>query len=551
MVYGMTINTVGYEMPAELANMINPRPFFYQKVELWKYYLDSYIGGKTYQEGNYLYQMPYNYDPKVQSFKLTTASYDNQPKRIIDAYTMQLFSEKPKRFGLDDELEYDIEFKDIYNRTIPVDQFWKQISTYVMVLGEVFIIIDTPEISLINGTVIENEWKPYGTEDISAIEIDNEIAISLEQKKALGIKNTVQIVLPSNVVQLNNDTKGNISEITIKTATGYVYWTKKEKREWNLITERGANNSTTTKWVESPRKINISGVVPVSRCLIDMDRDGYGDSFISDIADLNRDVYNLDAIQKYDLFTNSQNILLLPLTEDLAMNYETWGLVNKKTGQLDLKDKDYLPQAPAEMAKYLVKDLKYHEVLFQKRNSLIEAIDKMSNSTMNRMIAQSGVSKAYDNYSRVQILEALSYIIEGFEVAFWDIYFKFVGTEKDDESVQIVYKHVFDVVNSETRLKQLIETKNIIGNPEVKKAIDKIILQDQLRVFLTDDELKELVDILDKEDYEIKEAEMDLIESTNNSNNITNESNSIEDRELDDSETVDADDMVKQAEKNI
>ena len=183
---------------------------------------------------------------------------------------MQLFSEKPKRFGLDDELEYDIEFKDIYNRTIPVDQFWKQITTYVMALGEVFIIIDTPEVSLINGTVIENEWKPYGTEDISAIEIDNEMTISLEQKKELGIKNIVQIVLPSNVVQLNNDTKGNISEITIKTATGYVYWTKKEKREWNLITERGANNSTTTKWVESPRKINISGVVPVSRCLNDI-----------------------------------------------------------------------------------------------------------------------------------------------------------------------------------------------------------------------------------------------------------------------------------------
>ena len=70
------------------------------------------------------------------------------------------------------------------------------------------------------------------------------------------------------------------------------------------------------------------------------------------------------------------------------------------------------------------------------------------------------------------------------------------------------------MLDKETRLKNLIETKATIKNPDVTREIDKIILKDQLAGSLTDEELQLLLDSVDSGKAEETETN-DFLDNAN------------------------------------
>ena len=123
---------------------------------------------------------------------------------------------------------------------------------------------------------------------------------------------------------------------------------------------------------------------------------------------------------------------------------------------------------------------------------------------IQRLYAQSGISKAYDEDNANQSLEAISNVMESIESSFWELFFKVSGKENTEYTV--IYNHNFDVIDKGAKLERLIDAKDTISNEKIKLTIDKIILKTQLNTDLDREELSEIVDIIDEDinNYEEK-----------------------------------------------
>lgn len=477
--------------PNELKKTVTQRLYLDEQRILWGFYMDSFTGGDSYRKSGHLNLLPHEKDKDLISLKYNITPYDNHCKRIINNYLYQLNSDFIIREGIDSLIEI-LEFKDYDNRNLSIDEFFRKIEQYTLILGEIYVLIVKPEINY---------------EDVNnGLSTGTEFILSNAEAKALDFKYIAQLILPNYVYSLEYDNYLNIIGVTIEAIDRYVYITPSEIKEFNIV---GINQ------VDVKTRPNTFGFVPLIRCAIDVNQDGYGDGLLVDIADLNRAVYNIDAVQLFDMFVNSQSIMMFQLDDKLASLYSEWGWV--KDGKLELEGKKYIPTPPGSEPKYLVKPLDYHDKLNILRSRFSEAIDKISNQRLMELQSQSGVSKAYDEDNKNQGLENLSYIFESFEYAFWDLGIICLQSTLTIEQIQITYKHRFDVIDKNTKLDNLIKTKLSVDNMEVTKTIDKIITKDQLMYSVSDEELENLLEIIDKTEtiQEVKAIE----EALNNNDN--------------------------------
>ena len=237
-------------------------------IKRWTYYSDSYNGGNDYRSGQYLtrYVMESGdeYDNRIKNTPL-----DNHCKSVIETYNSFLFRKPPIRdYGNitnDPALDFFLEDCDLEGRSF--NAFMRDVSTFSSIYGVVYVMVDKPRIQVeTRAEELNQRIRPY-----------------------------VSIITPENVIDWRYMRKSNgvyaLKEITLLDGIDddAVYYRTMTATETTIYTRMsGSNTSVATEVIPNP--IGVVPVVPVySGRTVER---GIGVSDISDIADVQRAIYN-------------------------------------------------------------------------------------------------------------------------------------------------------------------------------------------------------------------------------------------------------------------
>ncbi len=129
----------------------------------WKFLGDSYQGGYDYFTGRYL--EPYYYESREDYEKrLRQVALDNHVKSVVGIYNSFLFRKQPKReYGALDNtpgLRAFLQDADLDGRSY--DSFMRDLSSYTMVYGNTWVIVDKPiSNAMTRAEELQQEIRPY------------------------------------------------------------------------------------------------------------------------------------------------------------------------------------------------------------------------------------------------------------------------------------------------------------------------------------------------------------------------------------------------------
>jgi len=450
------------------------RYHFLENVELWKFYLDSYTGGQAYKDGGYLFKHTDNESESEFNRRRDLTIFNNLCKKVVNHYSNIIFSNKPARTVLNNNI---IQFKDWQNRVVDIDTFFKYVFIYELVFGEIYVLIDHP--------IVENIG-----------------SISNLERERNKIYFTAQVLFPFFVRNTHYDNNGEISEILIESNNQYKLWTNSTVYIWEKRYSEGSQFQL--NYVDAvPHDYRI---VPAIRYAIDLNQDGVGDSILSDIAPINKVIYNLDSIPTYDLLTNANNKWTIPMNFELAQSYEAWGMM--KDGKIILDSVKYILHDPQGIPQALLKELGYHTQIKDWRTTLIEDVEKSTAQKLTQLYNQSGIAMAYSQENSNIALQLLASIAETNEKQFWVKFSEVIGNPIPYQNVDVTYNKTFDLIDRDQELTNLIAIKDTTTLPIMKNTIDEIILNKFIKNEITEERYNEIMEEIKKGLYNDTESDV-------------------------------------------
>jgi hypothetical protein len=252
-------------------DLLSVHPTYKDFISEWKFFINSYLGGKFYRDGDYLLRHPFE---SLENYKRRKdiAYFYNYCAPIIDLFTSYLTKDQPQRsYGslssdvvtpprkpitLFDSFWWDVDFEGTN-----FEQFMREAQRYASIYGMVSIIIDKPAMRVATqAQAIEQDIRPY----LSIITPEN--------------------MLDWKYVRLPNG-KMALDMIKINEGDGqYRIWTREGWESWS-ITGQNAPVSTGSG-------THDLGKIPIvdlynKRSL----KRRVGVSEIQDIADINKNIY--------------------------------------------------------------------------------------------------------------------------------------------------------------------------------------------------------------------------------------------------------------------
>lgn len=267
----------------------------------WEFYRDSYYGGSMYRNGDYLLQHPFessaNYERRKQ-----IAYFYNYCKPIIDIFVSHLYRKPPKRdFGslAEDPLFQNFqEDADLDGNTL--DQFMRDASRLAGIYGRVTIVVDKPAVNtLTQRENLDDDIRPY-----------------------------VKMIAPQNVldwafVRLNNG-RVVLDWVKIQEGDNYRIWTREGWQLWTIETDEKDN--WFAKLIEEGE--HDLGVVPIVNLYnIQAETRFIGLSDITDISDINKNIYYLCSDAKEIIENTAFPMLAIPFTKAESVNVGTTNII--------------------------------------------------------------------------------------------------------------------------------------------------------------------------------------------------------------------------------
>ena len=261
-----------------------------ENVNHWEYFIRSYNGGFDYQVGQYLNRYNLELDNEFNQRLLNTPC-DNHCKNIIQIYSSFLFRVKPTReFGdMDNEASLGNFLQDTDLEGNDFDSVIKQAQNYSAIYGHCFLILDKPKV----------------TTNTKADEL------------AQDIRPYLSIVTPENVLDWNYTREVNgkysldylkVREEVDKDGGSYI-------RLWfpdRIDTIYLASQGTEPKLIDTAD--NQIGKIPaVVLYNSKSHKRGIGQSDLTDIADLQKSIYNeFSEIEQLIRLTNHPSLVKTP-----------------------------------------------------------------------------------------------------------------------------------------------------------------------------------------------------------------------------------------------
>jgi hypothetical protein len=431
---------------------------YQETVNNWEYYIRSYNGGYDYMIGQYLNRYNLELDNEFNQ-RIANTPCDNHCKNVIQIYSSFLFRVKPSRnFGsLTDEQSLEFFLKDADLEGNSLSNVVKSAQNYASIYGHCFMIIDKPNIQTnTRAEELQQDIRPY-----------------------------VSIVTPENVLDWNFERKPNG-----KYELNYLKIKEEVDREKGTYMRVWYPDRIDTLYMpdrDEPRIIdtvdNQIGKIPaVILYNSKSHKRGIGQSDLTDIADLQKSIYNeYSEMEQLIRLTNHPSLVKTPSVNASAGA----GAIIEMPDELEPNLKPYLLQPSG--------------------SSLTSIMDSIENkvSSINRIAhigsvrtTKSGISSGVALQTEFELLNArLSEKADNLEIAeeqLFRLYAMFQDTDFDGE---INYPDSFNIRDYATDLLFYQQAKAInVQSPTLSKEIDKEIA----RAVVDDDEkLNNIFDEID------------------------------------------------------
>ena len=437
---------------------LNVHKDYRENVSNWEYYIRSYNGGYDYTLGQYLNRYNLELDNEFNQ-RLANTPCDNHCRNVIQIYSSFLFRVKPSRdFGsMSEEQSLDTFLKDADLDGNNFNNVIKQAQNYSSIYGHCFMILDKPNLTLgTRAEELQQEIRPY-----------------------------ISIVTPENVLDWNFKREPNgkyvldylkIREEVDKDGGTYMRVWFPDRIETIYMADR-----------EEPTIIdtadNLIGKIPaVILYNSKSHKRGIGQSDLTDIADLQKSIYNeLSEIEQLIRLTNHPSLVKTPSVNASAGA----GAVIEMPDEMDSNLKPYLLQPSGQNLNSLMDSI----------NHKVEAINRIAHTGAVRTTKQA-VSSGIALQTEFELLNArLSEKADNLQIAEEQLFRLYALFQNSTFDGEISYPDSFNIRDYATDLIYYQQAKSIgIGSPTFMKEVDKEIA----RAVVDDNE--KLNDIFDEID---------------------------------------------------
>ena len=431
---------------------------YQETVNNWEYYIRSYNGGYDYMIGQYLNRYNLELDNEFNQ-RLANTPCDNHCKNVIQIYSSFLFRVKPSRnFGsLADEQSLENFLKDADLEGNSLSNVVKQAQNYASIYGHCFMILDKPNIQTsTRAEELQQDIRPY-----------------------------VSIVTPENVLDWNFERQPNG-----KYELNYLKIREEVDRENGTYMRIWYPDKIDTLYMperEEPRIIdtvdNQIGKIPaVILYNSKSHKRGIGQSDLTDIADLQKSIYNeYSEMEQLIRLTNHPSLVKTPSVNASAGA----GAVIEMPDELEPNLKPYLLQPSGSSLTSIMDSIE----------SKVNSINRIAHIGAVRT-TKTNISSGVALQTEFELLNArLSEKADNLEIAeeqLFRLYSMFQDTPFDGE---INYPDSFNIRDYATDLLFYQQAKAInVQSPTLNKEIDKEIAR---AVVDYDEKLNNIFDEID------------------------------------------------------
>jgi hypothetical protein len=433
---------------------VKVHPEWKKNIHRWQYYSDSYNGGNDYRQGRYLVKYVLESQEDYEG-RLRNTPLDNHCKSVVETFNSFLFRTPPKRdYGTavsnDPSLDSFLADCDLDGRSF--DAFMRDCSTYSSIYGNIWVLIDKPSTNVhTRAEELQQEIRPY-----------------------------VSLITPENVIDWEYDRKSNgVYELTSITMLdgiddNGVYYRTITKTETTVYkkTQLGKEASIVEVF-DNP--LNIVPCIPVYAGRTQ--KKGVGVSDISDIADVQRGIYNeLSELEQLIRISNHPSLVKTSGTQAGAGA----GAIIDLPDDLDPNLKPFLLEPSGSGITQIISSI----------NERVDSINRMANmggvrSTTARTM--SGVALQTEFQLLNARLSQKADLLELAEEQIWRMWALWQNKVWDGVVDYPDNFNIHDRENTITLLKQAKETKP--ENAELLKEIDIMLA----KALITDEDTLEKV----------------------------------------------------------
>jgi len=415
----------------------------------WEYFIRSYLGGKEYQDGKYL--QPYQLEFENEYYKrIQYTALDNHCRNIVDIYSSFLFRVEPTRqLGtLQDDLSVEqfLDDADLEGRSF--DDLMREAQRLASVYGHIWLLIDKPSTNVMT----------------RAEELDQ------------GIRPYINIYTPENVLDWHytRNPAGyyyldylKIRESSVDEGEYYKLWYI-DKIDTVFISNKNRDEPKLIDSVPNPIQ-RIPAVILYNQR---SPMRGFGVSDLTDIADLQKSIYN--EFSEIEQIIRLSNHPCLVKTKDTDAGAGA-GSIIEIPENLDANLKPYILQPSGSNLDSVLKSI----------NHKVEAINRLSHVGTIRATAervQSGIALRTEFELLNARLSEKSKLMELAEEQIWRLFADWQETVFDGE---IEYPESFDIRDWATDLEllQAAKASNIKSATfakEIDKQIAKTVIDDDM-----------------------------------------------------------------------
>ena len=433
--------TIMQTVDEQLSAVLSEKEIYTQYTGRWKYLLQSYLGGQDYQEGANLthYQ---NETTTDYNQRLFATAYDNHVQSVIKVWSSFLFRQEPERdLGSLENLPQTLDFvkdADLDGRSF--NQIMKDLTCWAAVFGHCHVIMVKPNVG----------------------------AETLADELAQGVRPYVNILTPLSVIdwEYERQPNGRQDLVYFKYIEDFND-SQRTIREWtrDTITTYTVNIDKRQFAGEPRTEVNGLGRIPVVTVMNSKSPvRGIGVSAVTDIADLNRMIYNINSEIEQSIRIDGHPSLVKTPETQAGIGA---GSIIHMSDSLDPGLKPYLLEySGAELT-----------AMLEVKRNLTEAIDKIANTGGIRQLETRSVS-GIALETEFQLLSArLAEMGDNLELAeeqIWNWFAMYLGMMYDGHTT---YPDNFSIRDAEKTMQNLATARGAATDPGVYKVIDHNILE--------------------------------------------------------------------------
>ena len=406
----------------------------------WQFLYESYVGGDEYRKGAHLTRYTLETDGEYNR-RLINTPLDNHAQSVIQTYISFLFREEPDREFNDWEGYEDVEsfLRDANLEGMSFDMFMKQVSIWSSVFGHTWVLMTKPNIG----------------------------AVTQAQEIAAGVRPYVNLVTPLVVSDWKWERLPNgryslvyfkYVEEVIDRITVIKEWTPETVRTWQL----DDISKNATMMMEEP---NMLGIIPA---ILVYNQKGVtkdiGVSDITDIADLQRQIYNLHSENEQAIRLDGHPSLVVPPTAQLGSG--AGAIIQLQEGSDPGLNPYYLESGGTSVNN-----------IHSSMDKLIESIDRISFTGGVRATVQrtmSGIAMETEFQLLNAKLAEKADMMELAEEQIWQLFGMYQGRVWMGE---VEYPNSFNIKDTQREFLQLGQAKAAATDPVVYRVIDEKIIE--------------------------------------------------------------------------